>query len=507
MGFNTIANAFGCLAIGMYNVGGGNPTNWCGSDAVFEVGNGSSPVSRSNAFSVNRDGMVSIGYKLVTPVINLPLTSSAEGQIRINDIRYFHAFGQDNLFIGQYAGNFSLSASNCLAIGRSAGGALTTGNHNTILGHYAGLDVSEGIGNILIGSETGISLQTGNSNTIIGYAAGTSLTTGSNNIFIGTTAGAFETGSNKLYIESSQADSANALIFGNFATNKLSVNGTLITKDSLFAANILTTGTFTLPNSTAAEGIIYRGSSPWLHNFGTGNVFLGKYAGNLTLSGSSYNTAIGDSTLSSITTGSYNVALGSGALKFITSGSENTAVGYAASCVADESNTVAIGYQATADKSNQVRLGNDGITSLYCMGAYLGTVNSNNVGLYADENGQIGYLPSSARYKDNITDLADVNWMYDLRPVNFTYKTDELDKIQYGLIAEEVEKVNPDFVHYNSDGQVETVSYNQLIAPMIKALQEQNNNIEELKGEIDVMKAEREQLMSRIEALEKEVKR
>ncbi len=101
-----------------------------------------------------------------------------------------------------------------------------------------------------------------------------------------------------------------------------------------------------------------------------------------------------------------------------------------------------------------------------------------NKGSFADNNGKIGYIASSARYKDDIFDMEEVDWLYNLRPVNFTYKSDEIKKKQYGLIAEEVEKVNPDFVHYNNDGRVETVSYSQLIAPMLKAIQDQQALIE-----------------------------
>lgn len=271
------------------------------------------------------------------------------------------------------------------------------------------------------------------------------------------------------------------------------------------------TGNFMIPVSTEFTGIIYSGTSRFVHNFGAGNVFLGKDAGNLTLSGIGNNTGLGDSTLNNLTTGCFNVALGSSALKDVTTGSFNTALGYSAGCSENDTNTIALGYLASADACNQVRLGNSAITSLYCQGAYLGTVGPNNVDLLADITGKIGYKPSSARYKDNIYDMEDVDWLYGLRPVNFTYKSDEMKKKQYGLIAEEVEKINQDFVHYNQDGLVETVSYSQLIAPLIKAVQEQNNTIEVLKGDIDLIKAEREQLLrnqemllSRLEALEKE---
>ena len=114
---------------------------------------------------------------------------------------------------------------------------------------------------------------------------------------------------------------------------------------------------------------------------------------------------------------------------------------------------------------------------------YNDAVGSSPRDLYIDNTGKIGYVSSSRRYKKDIRPMEHVQWLYRLRPVNFTYKTDKTDTKQYGLIAEEVEKVNPLFVSYNDQGQVETVQYSQLITPMLKALQEQQKEIETLKKE------------------------
>lgn len=107
--------------------------------------------------------------------------------------------------------------------------------------------------------------------------------------------------------------------------------------------------------------------------------------------------------------------------------------------------------------------------------------------LYINSIGQIGYLTSSLRYKKNISSMEDVSWLYQLRPVNFVYNSDNSETKQYGLIAEEVEDVNPSFVSYNDKGEAETVSYSQLVTPMLKALQEQQQLIEELKARIEVL--------------------
>lgn len=119
--------------------------------------------------------------------------------------------------------------------------------------------------------------------------------------------------------------------------------------------------------------------------------------------------------------------------------------------------------------------------------------------LYIDVFGQIGTSFSSERYKSNIKAINGIEWLYKLRPVNYTFKNDKNGALQYGLIAEEVEKINSDFVFYNKEGKLEGVSYDQLISPVIKALQEQNQKVEELD------KINRE-LLKRIEELERKIK-
>jgi len=126
--------------------------------------------------------------------------------------------------------------------------------------------------------------------------------------------------------------------------------------------------------------------------------------------------------------------------------------------------------------------------------------------LYIGSDGKIGYVSSSRRYKENIRDMEDVSWLYRLRPVNFVYKKDPSHTLQYGLIAEEVEKVNPQLVSYDAQGRPETVTYGMLVIPLLKALQEQQQKIERQQQEIEQLKKENSQLTSlreRLEQLEK----
>ena len=109
-------------------------------------------------------------------------------------------------------------------------------------------------------------------------------------------------------------------------------------------------------------------------------------------------------------------------------------------------------------------------------------------------NGLFGYLSSTRESKTNIQQLSDISWLYQLNPVSFNYrkKDDEMNYTEefneekwYGLIADEVEKVNEDLVFYNikEDGtkQLAGVEYNKIIAALIKSSQEQQAQIEELK--------------------------
>ena len=133
---------------------------------------------------------------------------------------------------------------------------------------------------------------------------------------------------------------------------------------------------------------------------------------------------------------------------------------------------------------------------IYFPDVYYDIVGTVNRDLFIDTEGKIGYISSSILYKREIENMEDVNWLYQLRPVNFLYKNDKTNTKQYGLIAEEVEEVNPLFVSYNKEGEIETVSYSKLITPMLKALQEQERKIESLK-------TENEELKNRLSEIEK----
>jgi len=93
---------------------------------------------------------------------------------------------------------------------------------------------------------------------------------------------------------------------------------------------------------------------------------------------------------------------------------------------------------------------------------------------------------SALRYKEEVTDLESSDSIYKLRPVRFSWKQNHTPDI--GLIAEEVKNVIPELVGIDKSGQVEGIKYSKLTSLLIKAVQDQQNQINELKKEIAVLK-------------------
>ncbi len=261
-------------------------------------------------------------------------------------------------------------------------------------------------------------------------------------------------------------------------------------------------GTHTLYANQEGNGNTAIGFYALSENTGYGNTAVGSYALYYNTDGL-FNTTIGGLANQSMTGYSGTVAIG---YDTETSGNGSTAIGYSTEILAGGHYSIAIGYNSeinggensivignsiTTSNSNEIILGNSSNNKLICKAACNGINNAEN--FYINSNGEIGRLTSSRRYKTNIRDMEDVSWLYDLKPVNFTYKTDSLNIKQYGLIAEEVLEVNPDFVFFK-DGQVEGVSYSKLIVPIIKIVQGQNNTIKKLQKEIELLKKQNKDL-------------
>lgn len=147
-----------------------------------------------------------------------------------------------------------------VAVGPLAGKNLgTTAFFNTLFGYGAGRDMTTGSFNTAIGNAAGENLTIGSSNTLVGVAAGEALTTQDGNVFIGTSVGQSATVSNQLYIDNS--NTATPLIWGDFSTNALKVNGTLEVTGKLTVVGVIDpTGLILDPQGSppsSVDGTIY----------------------------------------------------------------------------------------------------------------------------------------------------------------------------------------------------------------------------------------------------------
>jgi hypothetical protein len=131
---------------------------------------------------------------------------------------------------------------------------------------------------------------------------------------------------------------------------------------------------------------------------------------------------------------------------------------------------------------------------------YSDTVTGRDLFIAAD--GQLGYVSSTRASKTNIQDLSDVSWLYSLNPVSFQYRVKNEDDTysneaqpqpEYGLIAEEVELINPDLVFYDeteNGRELRGIQYSRLIAPLLKAIQEQQSLITDLTARLTALEAQ-----------------
>ena len=101
--------------------------------------------------------------------------------------------------------------------------------------------------------------------------------------------------------------------------------------------------------------------------------------------------------------------------------------------------------------------------------------------------GQLGTAPSSARFKENIKPMDKASEVIlALKPVTFRYKhhLDPAGIPQFGLVAEEVEKVNPDLVARDAEGRIYTVRYEAVNAMLLNEFLKEHRNVQKLEATV-----------------------
>ncbi|MFZ0828247.1 MAG: tail fiber domain-containing protein [Verrucomicrobiia bacterium] len=313
------------------------------------------------------------------------------------------------------------------------------------------------------------------------------------------------------------------LTLGTTATDANTAS-TIVKRDAngnFSAGSITLANQLYLPTTTASSGIIYSGGTPFIHSYGTLNFFGGVGAGNFTLSGGE-NVGIGPFALGVIASGGDNVAIGYGALQQNTGGSGNIAIGFnALANFTSGQNNIALGFGTGGSIStgnnnidiggnvglpgdnNTIRIGGSSQTSTYIGGIAGVTVSLGSPVYINTTSGQLGTINSSQRFKQDIQTMGEASdLILALRPVTFRYKT-ELDPKgtpQFGLIAEEVDKVNPDLVLRDEKNQICTVRYEAINAMLLNEFLKEHRMVQTQDVEIQNLKIRLQKLEQSITA-------
>jgi hypothetical protein len=200
-------------------------------------------------------------------------------------------------------------------------------------------------------------------------------------------------------------------------------------------------------------------------------------------------TFIGWSAGYSNTTGDENTFVGNYAGYFVTTGSKNTILGRYNGNQGGLDIRTASNYIVLSDGDGNPRFWSNGSGTLFGPGIYASTTGG-AANVFVNASGQLERSTSSLKYKRDVADathgLAEV---LQLRPVTYKGKgTNDGETVFGGLIAEEVHDAGlTEFVQYAEDGTPDALAYSNMVSLCVKAIQE-------LKSELDTVKAELETL-------------
>jgi trimeric autotransporter adhesin len=414
--------------------------------------------------------------------------------------------GTSNTALGENALQNNITGIDNTALGCNALQQNTIGTDNTALGNVALLSNTQGFQNVAVGSMALQNAVTATNNIAIGFQAAQSVTD-SSNVAIGTQALANGSGVNN-----------NNVAIGSGLPMRDAVNSTFnvavgaaAMRTVTGAANNVAVGRGPLQNSSTPSNCIAIGvgalnpSTNPSECIGFGHSVLAN------CSGCSETIAIGHLTFSNGATDSGSIAIGSSAMRNPKSSSNNIAIGVNAlqgntkstsvtnniaignkalfnasgttgviaignsagfNLVASEASDIYIGNNGLAHESNTIRIGG-AQTACFVAGIFGATSPSGaTTPVVINNAGQLGTVSSALRYKKDINTIGtEHEKLLQLRPVTFTYKSDDSNQKRYGLVAEEVYKLYPEIIVYDENGQIFTLDYMEIIPLLIKQIQ------------------------------------
>jgi hypothetical protein len=247
------------------------------------------------------------------------------------------------------------------------------------------------------------------------------------------------------------------------------------------------TGNSALLNNTSGSFNTAVGHALGFNTTGNFNTAVGDVALAENTTGIS-NTAIGTSALFSLTTGNMNTAIGVEALSSARGGSSNIAVGFGAGeNIKGGSYNIDIGNSGTRTDADTIRIGTATIQTATYIAGISGATVPTGVAVIVDSTGHLGTTTSSERFKEAVKPMDKASEaILALKPVTFRYKK-ELDPAgiqQFGLVAEQVEKVNPDLVARDADGKPYTVCYEAVNAMLLNEFLKEHGKVEKLEATV-----------------------
>jgi len=352
---------------------------------------------------------------------------------------------------------------------------LTTGRSNTAIGHNALLSDTTGSFNTALGGGALSNSTTGDANTAVGNTALGLNTTGHNNTAVGS--GALDTNSTGNY----NTASGGAALLSNVSGSSNTANGFAALQTNDGGNENTATGFFALSSNTSGSQNTANGVNALYSNVGgVANTATGESA--LYSSFGNFNTADGWLALQNNTSGSNNTACGVGALIGNTTGANNIALGAdAGRNLTTGSNNIDIGTEGAGGESDTIRIGIQGTqTKTFIAGISGAAIGGMEVRV--NQNGRLGTAPSSERFKESIKRMdKESEVLLGLQPVSFRYKpdVDPESTQQFGLVAEEVEKVNPDLVVRDKKGKPYSVRYDQVNAMLLNEFLKDHRKVDE----------------------------
>jgi hypothetical protein len=373
-----------------------------------------------------------------------------------------------------------------------------------------------GPGNTAEGEEALLSLGSGSFNTAVGFRTLHDITTGSFNTAIGAGSLFFNTGDDNTAVGSGallsntigsrNTATGESALFNNINGRQNTAIGEAALSQNSSGSDNTATGSAALQANTIGADNTAVGSKALIGNTsGSGNTGVGISVLLQNTLGRE-NTANGFYAMFSNTTGQYNTGIGDRALFSNTRGVANIGLGIrGGSSLTTGNNNIDIGNQGVAGESNTIRIGGNvgfGVQTATFIAGIRGvtTTNNNAVPVVIDSDGQLGTVSSSLRYKTEIKPIDKASEsILGLKPVSFHYKVHTDATPQFGLIAEEVAKVNPGLVIYDSDGNPYTVRYDAVNAMLLNEFLKARHQIDTQQKQIEMLSAGLQKVSAQVE--------